>query len=113
MIVDVAAVRLQGKESGAASSRSPRPPLEHRYEIERFTRAVTLLEGTPAAAIDSLLLLRVDLLADRAGTAQPLADAIDLLRAGRDATMALGRARRALLGEPVSRPGLGRWSGGW
>ena len=113
VIVDVAAVRLQGKESGAGSERSRRIPLERREEMQRFTRAIDLLERTPEAGIDSLLLLRVDLLADQPAAARPLGESIDLLRSGRDATAALGRARRALLGAPVAVPGLGRWGSPW
>jgi hypothetical protein len=113
VIVDVAAVRLQGKESGDGSERSPRFPLERREEMLRFTRAIDLLASAPQQGIDSLLLLRVDLLADRPSAAQPLGESIDLLRSGRDATAALGRARRALLGEPVAVPGLGRWGSPW
>jgi hypothetical protein len=113
VIVDVTAARLQGKDTGNASRRSPRAPLERRRDLERFTRAVDLLGNAPQAGIDSLMLLRVELLADRPAAAGPLAESIELLRSGREATSALARARRALLGDPVTVPGLGRWSGGW
>lgn len=113
VIVDVAAVRLQGKESGSASIRSPRVPLERRREMDRFTRALDALGRTPQAGIDSLLLLRVAMLPDRPAAAQALGEAIDVLRDGRDATGALGRARRALLGAAASAPGLARWGGQW
>ena len=113
VIVDVAAVRLQGKDPGSGSGRTARTPLEHRREADRFGRAVELLARTPQQGIDSLLLLRMDLLTSRPAAAATLGESIDLLRAGRDATAALGRARRAIAGEAVARPGLGRWSGGW
>ena len=113
VIVDVAEVRLQGKDTGGTSRRSPRVPLERQRDLERFTRAIELIGTDAGPAVDSLMLLRVELLGARPGAAAQLAESIDLLRAGRDATAALGRARRALLGEPTATPGLGRWSGGW
>ena len=113
VIVDIAAVRLQGKDTGRGSPRSPRVPLERHAHLARFSQALELLDHAPAAAIDSLMLLRVELLVDHPAAAASLGEAVDLLRAGRDVTMALGRARRALLGAPFATPGLGRWSGGW
>ena len=113
VIVDIAAVRLQGKDTGRGSPRSPRVPLERQADLARFSQAMELLDHAPAGAIDSLMLLRVELLVDHPAAAASLGEAVDLLRAGRDATMALGRTRRALLGAPVATPGLGRWSGGW
>jgi hypothetical protein len=38
---------------------------------------------------------------------------MDLLRAGRDATAALSRARELAGGEAAVRAELPRWSGGW
>ena len=113
VIVDVAAARLQGKDTGAASNRSPRVALEHRRDVERFTRAVGLLRSEAGAALDSLMLIRVELLAERPAAAAPLGEAIEQLRSGQDATSALARARRALQGGPIARSGLGLWSGGW
>ena len=113
VIVDVTAARLQGKDTGTGSRRSPRVPLEHQRDLDRFTHAIGLLAAAPRQAMDSLMLLRVELIADRPSAAATLAESIELLSAGRDATAALGRARRALLGEPVVIPGLGRWGGGW
>ena len=43
---------------------------------------------------------------------QILVVAVDAVRAGRDATLALLRARRALDGPPRATPGLPEWSGG-
>ena len=113
VIVDVTAARLQGKDTGAASRRSPRAPLERERDLARFAGAVERLGVAPDQSVDSLLLLRVELLADHPLAARSLGEAIDLLRRGGDATPALAAARRALLGEPVVAPGLGRWSGGW
>jgi hypothetical protein len=65
------------------------------------------------AAIDSLLLLRVDALSDAPAFASALADAVDALRKRRpnDASAALSRARRTLAGAPAARDSLSRW--GW
>ena len=53
--------------------------------------------------MDSLLLLRVDALADQPSLAAALGAAIEDLRAGRDATRTLRAARRALDGAPAAR----------
>jgi hypothetical protein len=45
--------------------------------------------------------------------ATSLGEAIDAFRKGRDATMPLLRARRALAGDPASASGLPSWSGAW
>ena len=113
IIVDVADVRLQGKDTGSESHRSSRAPLERQRDLDRFGRAIAMLGTATGAGVDSLLLLRVELLATHPVAARTLGEAIDELRAGRDATGALARARRSLLGEPALAPGLGRWSGGW
>ena len=66
-------------------------------------RAVSALASNPAAAIDSLLALRVDALESAPELAGALAPAIDSLRAGHDATSALVRARRIAAGATVAR----------
>ena len=78
----------------------------------RFDAALERLGSSRAAAVDSLLLLRAELLSVAPSVAAPLGDAIDALRAGRDATAPLVAARRALAGAPASHAALSRWSGG-
>ncbi len=56
-------------------------------------------------------MLRVDALASAPTLAASLADAIDALRAGRNATEALLRVRRTLFGEPRALDSLPKWSG--
>jgi len=119
VVVDIAKARLSGSREGAsASARTPRPadsPSARR--LHRLARAFALLtsrqEAQRGAAIDSLLLLRVDALAESPTLAASLATAIDALRAGRDATEALASARRALGEAPAVTSGLSSWDSAW
>jgi hypothetical protein len=116
VIVDVARVRLSGKETGAPSVRDPRAALDPQRlaRLARFDAALAVIARAPAAAADSLLLLRLDLVDGQGDVARALSSAADALRSatgGRDATDALIRARRALAGGLVRRRGLSAWSG--
>jgi hypothetical protein len=119
VIVDVNKVRLAGKRDDAASSsRIPRAALDSSSErrAERFDAALGDLAMNPAAAIDSLLALRVDALESAPELAGALAPAIDALRAGHDATDALVHARRIAAGNTIERSEASRgaeWSGAW
>ena len=116
VVVDVQKVRLAGRQDAvAASARQPRRADDQAAVVRgrRFAVAVQLLPDRPTAAIDSLMLLRLDALASSPALAAALAEAIDALRTGRDATAALGRARRAVAGEPVVTDSLPRWGGAW
>jgi hypothetical protein len=81
---------------------------------ERFDAAISdLADGRPGQmrqVIDSLLLLRAELIGADPAAAAPMGDAIDALRAGRDATAFRVSARRALAGAPATSGGLGTWS---
>ena len=115
VIVDIGKVRLAGKPEGSAAPRVPRQPagdaaLDRR---RRLARAIAALASAPSPALDSLLALRVDALDGAPALAAALGEAIDLLRAGRDATAALARTRELAGGEAAVRAGLPRWSGGW
>jgi hypothetical protein len=112
VVVDLARVRLQGKDAGTPTQRRPRSALvDHaRERAERFAAAVRTLATQSEAAVDSLLLLRVDALTDAPRLAAALAEAIDALRAGRDASTPLSRARRELLGTSSVVDSLGRWT---
>jgi hypothetical protein len=115
IVLDLARIRLSGKREGIdPTTRAPGPstvaPLIARRE--RFRAALDLLERDASAAIDTLLLVRVDALADSPRFAAALDAAIGALRAGRDATASLRAAWRSMAGEPsVSR--AARWSGVW
>ena len=115
VIVDIAKVRLAGKPEGSAAPRAPREPAGDaaRDRQRRLARALAALPGAPASALDSLLTLRVDALDGAPALAAALGEAMDLLRAGRDATAALSRARELAGGEAAVRAELPRWSGGW
>ncbi len=111
-VVDLAKVRLAGKREGTGPARrTPEAPVdpEQARQASRFDRALDALSGHRAGAIDSLLLLRADLLVSRPAAAEPLGAAIDALREGRDATDLLVRAYRALQEGSVARGGLFRW----
>ena len=113
VVIDVAKARLQGKEKGASSVRVPAADADSALQrrIDRFVRAVDLASREPSAAVDSLLLLRIDALTDAPAFASALRDATDALRRGKSdaATTALARARRALAGPSMARDSIARW----
>ncbi len=113
VIVDIARVRMTGKEKGSGSLRTPQTPADSSLvQLERrFGGAIELLQRSPANAIRELTLLRVDALSTSPVFASALSDAVDAFHKGKDATLPLLRARRALSGDPVSKPGLPSWSG--
>ena len=115
VVVDLARVRLTGKETGAANARVPRAPADPgaTRRAERLAAAMVLAAGSPAAAIDSLVLLRVEVLDAAPSLAAAIADAIEAMRAGGDATSYLTRARRIADGTMRARGPLGAWSGAW
>ena len=115
VIVDIARVRMAGKEKGSASLRTPRTRADSsRVELAlRFENAIEALPKSPASAIRDLTLLRVEALSSWPSFASALSDAIDAFHKGKDATLPLLRARRALNGVPQSQPGLPSWSGTW
>ena len=114
VVVDLARVRLTGKETGSPSVRVARPPADPAAarRAERLAAAIALASRTPAAAIDSLVLLRIESLDAAPSLAAAVADAIEALRGGNDATALLARARRVAEGG-VRRGAVGAWSGAW
>jgi hypothetical protein len=112
-VVDIDRVRLQGRDRGAPSPRTPRESTapRDRAAIERFARALGLAAAAPAAAADSLLLLRIDLLDRNPRAATALGAAAEALRQGRDATESLQQSRRALETMGSVSDSLSRWSG--
>jgi hypothetical protein len=113
-VVDIDRVRLQGKEKGTPAAREPRLPGTGvaRDGLARFARVVRLAATDGAAAADSLLLLRLDLLgAITPAAASAAADAADALRNGRDASASLAVVRRSLGRSLTARDALSRWSG--
>jgi hypothetical protein len=115
VVVDLARVRLTGKEGGAANQRAPRAPLDPAAarRAERLADAIALATSAPAAAIDSLVLLRVESLEAAPALASAIGDAIEAMRGNRDASGLLSRARRVAEGGVRGSKGIGAWSGVW
>jgi hypothetical protein len=113
VVVDVNKARLQGKYKGAPSMRQPSAASDSamRHRTERFANIVELAARDAPAAIDSLLILRIEALTDAPAFAAALSDAANAMRRGKGAaaTEALARARRSLAGAPITRDSLGRW----
>jgi hypothetical protein len=115
VVVDLARVRLAGNRADAdPAPRTARPAADsaRAERVRRFERALALLPRNAAAAADSLLLFRVQLLSEHPAAAAALGEAVSKLRAGADATDALVLARRRLAGAPAARSTLPRWGGG-
>lgn len=112
VVVDIDRVRLQGRDKGTSSVRVPRLAADPARDarIARFDAALRLVRRAPSAAVDSLLLLRLDLLDRDAATARAIETAADALRTGRDATSSIIRARRMLASAPAAPAPLGPWS---
>ena len=115
VIVDVARARLAGKDKGASSVRETRAIVDpvQRQRAERFARATLLLSRDPAAAADTLLVMRVAALGDAPALATVLDDAVGILLGGEPRAIALAwtRVRRALGGAPVAGSSIPAWSG--
>ena len=115
VVVDIARVRLSGKEKGTTNNRTPVAPGDSlRVDLERrFSDAVDLIASKPQDAVRAFTLMQVEAISVSPQVAGALGEAIDAFRKGRDATLPLLRARRALAGDPSSVPGLSAWSGAW
>ena len=114
IIVNLQRVRLTGEEKGSSNTRTPRSFADSaRVRLSaRFNAVLDLMEKEPARAMSEMALIRVEALSSLPAFAAALGEATDAIRAGRDATMPLLRARRALNGPPRSTPGLSPWTGG-
>jgi hypothetical protein len=113
-VVDIERVRLQGKEKGTPDAREPRSPATGvaRAALARFARVVALATTDPAAAADSLLLLRIDLLGSiPQASADAAAQAADVLRSGRNAEDQLAAFRRSLGPATTASDSLPHWRG--
>lgn len=112
VIVDVDRVRMQGKDKGVPDARKAREPADpaRAARLARFDAALALLKSAPSAAVDSLLLLRLDLLDRDAPAARALESAANAVRGGkRNGTEALIRARRALAGGVTRSVSVSTW----
>ncbi|MCC6930600.1 MAG: hypothetical protein IT359_16550 [Gemmatimonadaceae bacterium] len=113
VVVDLARVRLAGKGTGDPSPRTPRAASagSRRPQLQRFARALALLPNDGAAAVDSLIILRLAVADARPAAASALEAAIAELRSARDATASLLRARRALDDAMVTGDSIPPWGG--
>jgi hypothetical protein len=113
VVIDIEKARLKGKDKGSSSVRRPLTASDSadNARADRYARIVEVAARDPRAAADSLLLLRIDALADAPAFAAALGEAVQAMRSGLGdaATAALARARRALAGPIVTRDSLGRW----
>lgn len=112
VIVDIAKVRLVGKDTGQVNARAAREALSPR-DAARETRllaAALLLSRDVNAGRDSLALLRLESITDAPRLAAALNDALEVVRRGGDVTAALIRARR-MLGSGVRSDSLNSWRG--
>lgn len=111
VVVDLAKVRMQGKDKGTPSARQPRAALDpfRGVMLRRFASAVDALETAPASGVDSLIVLRLAVAERNAQAAGALERAIAALRSSRDATSALLAARRALDDDFAAADSLARW----
>jgi hypothetical protein len=113
IIVNLDRVRLTGKEKGSGNLRTPRSFADSaRVRLSaRFNNVLDLIEKQPARAMTELALMRVESLTTLPDFASALGAASDAIRGGKDATLPLLRARRALEGPLTTTPGLPAWTG--
>lgn len=113
VVVDLARVRLAGKNEGDPTARTPRPNADplRAARLARFDAALGVVSSDAAAAADSLLLLRVTLPDEERSAMLALDAAATALRQGGDVTRALANARRALVAQPPRRGTLTGWGG--
>jgi hypothetical protein len=78
----------------------------------RFAAVLEMIQKQPTRAMTELALMRVEALQTLPDFAAALGDASDAIRAGKDATLPLLRALRALDGPPATTAGLPAWTGG-
>jgi len=111
VVVDLPRVRLAGERAGVASAgRSARDAVDRGATLAaRLDAALAMLVTNRAAAVDSLLLLRLEVIDVVPALAAALGDAVAALRRGDDATPALVAARRSLGRTPVAVDSLPAW----
>lgn len=114
VVVDVNRARLAGKpDSLPPAARAPAAPRTTPVPAQRFAHATTLIATDPQAAIDSLMLLRIDILDFSPAGAAVLGEVVAALRAGRDLAGTLTKARAVLAGPPRTDDAMRPWGGGW
>ena len=114
VVVDVNRARLAGKlDSVVPVARTPLPVDTAHAPAHRFARAALLAAHDRRAAIDSLLLLRVELLGEAPAGAAALGDVVAALRGGGDVAADVARARHVLAGPARAEGAMRPWAGTW
>jgi hypothetical protein len=114
VVVDVNRARLAGKlDSVVPAGRTPLAVDTTSIPARRFARAALLAGLDRQAALDSLLLLRVELIDTSPASAAALGDVVAALRGGGDVAAALARARPVVAGPARTQEAMGPWSGMW
>lgn len=114
VVVDVNRARLAGtRDSLPPGTRAPFPFSTGAMPSRRLAQVAALIEENRQAAIDSLMLLRIDLLASSPAGAAALGELVAALRQTRDIAPTLARAREVIAGPPRSDGAIGVWGGGW
>ena len=116
VVIDLAKVRLTGKDTGATSRRPVRTAVDNRAAQRdgRIVLIATMLAAADSsgaviqAARDSLALLRADVLQDSPALADAIKAILDGLGQHRDLTALFLRARR--MAGSVDRTSAGWWS---
>ncbi len=109
VVIDLAKVRLQGKDRGRDALMPARTPRSaDRAVLWQRLGQILQLESAAAAA-DSVLLLRIGILAEYPAPAAGLDSLAALLREGRDATLQVMRVRRALGGQRPVADSVAAW----
>lgn len=113
VVVDIARVRLTGKEKGSSSTSAPQftSDSSRKFLIEGLRLAMEKSKTDSRQAIEDLSLLRARSLASSPGFAAELKEAIDLLQANRPADAPMMRARKTLTPLPRN-PATTDWGGG-
>lgn len=109
VVIDLARVRLQGRERGSDAYRVAHSPADAalRNALDRLHRA--LASGSGSATADSLLLIRLSLVGQWPAAANTFDALIGDVRAGRDATSSLLAVRRVLDATTSVRDSLSAW----
>jgi hypothetical protein len=114
VVVDVTRARLAGKrDSLHPAARAPVSAGTGPTPAHRFARAIVLVERDRQAAIDSLMLLRVELLDSSPAGAAALGDVVAALRGSGETAAALARARSVLVGPARSEGAIPSWARAW
>ena len=114
VVVDVNRARLAGRrDSIPPAARAPRTTASGATPAQRFAQVTQLIAQDRQAAVDSLMLLRIEVLDSSPGGAAALGDLIAALRESRELAPALARARSILAGPARSDSTLGSWDGAW